>query len=214
MYVEVSPRQSGKTTRLVDAVVSYLQQNFSDDLKIVLCCININSFKHIKRLIRGKISTELTNSLPMDYSYESVLKLVDSLYLTKIICVTSRINFNFDPNTISYWFFDEFSFLEPNKILHPINGSVLENAYYCTTPSSENRTTNIIVNYCIENDYQIHYNNPWTETLIEEQMSFNNYFREAVLNDWVNYMEEKGLLKGIKENLIRKFIKKHRFTLW
>jgi hypothetical protein len=35
-----------------------------------------------------------------------------------------------------------------------------------------------------------------------------------VLGDWVRYMETTGLINGIKENLIRKEIKKHRFTSW
>ena len=35
MYVEISPRQSGKTTRLVQAVINYLQQNTEHTVAVV-----------------------------------------------------------------------------------------------------------------------------------------------------------------------------------
>ena len=62
--------------------------------------------------------------------------------------------------------------------------------------------------------HQIHFNNPWTEERIQEQGNWTDYIREAILGDWVRYMETNNLINGIKENLIRKFIKKHRFTSW
>lgn len=214
MYVEISPRQSGKTTRLVDAVVSFLQNNFSDDLRIVICAINLYSIKHIKRLVRNKIANDLGSVLPMDYSKESILRTVDNLYMNKIISMTSRTNLR-DHDEPSYWFFDEFAYLPPNKILHPIHGNILENAYYSTTPpTGDERTINMLVNHCQNNNFDIHHINPWAEHNILEQGGLDEYTREVVLGDWVRYMESKNLIKGLKENLIRKEIRKHRFKNW
>ena len=103
--------------------------------------------------------------------------------------------------------------MREENIKHPIYQDIIENAYYTTTPG-HNTSTNLIVNHCIQNNIQIHFNNPWTEERIQEQGNWTDYIREAILGDWVRYMEANNLINGIKENLIRKFIKKHRFTSW
>ena len=121
--------------------------------------------------------------------------------------------YNSEPN---YWFFDEFSFLPPSNLLHPIYSNVIENAYYCTTPASDGfglqrRSIDIIVNHCRQNNIEINFVNPWTERRLIEQGGFADYIRGEVLNQWREYMTNNGF-KGLTENWIPKFIKKHKFN--
>lgn len=190
MYVEISPRQSGKTTRLIQAASDYLRHNPTHNIAVVgINSMNTNELK--SKFLREGINISHINFMS-GYSFR---------------------RFDQEPN---YWFFDEFGFMTRENILHPIFRSVIENGYYCTTPNHISRceSTNTIIDYCRQNDIQIHFNNPWTEERIQEQGNWNDYVRESVLGDWVRYMEINGLINGIKENLIRKFIKKHRFTSW
>jgi len=187
MYVEISPRQSGKTTRLIQAASDYLRHNPNHSIAVV----GINSMN----------TDELRNKF-----------LREGIDISHINFMSGYVgNLFHGPN---YWFFDEFGFME--NILHPIFRTIIENGYYCTTPAhtSTYESTNSIVEYCRQNNIQIHFNNPWTEERIQEQGNWNDYTRESVLGDWVRFMESKGLFNGIKINLIRKEIRKHRFTSW
>jgi len=194
LYCEISPRQSGKTTRLIQAASDYLRHNPNHNIAVVgINSMNTNELK--SKFLREGIDISRINFMS-GYSF----RRFDPPWTT-----------DQEPN---YWFFDEFGFME--NILHPIFRTIIENGYYCTTPAhtSTYESTNCIVEYCRQNNIQIHFNNPWTEERIQEQGGWNDYTRECILGDWVRYMETTGLINGIKENLIRKFIKKHRFTSW
>ena len=52
MYVEISGRQTGKSTRMVDDVVNFLQRNGDKSVLIVTC--NSQMRKHIKQKIMDK----------------------------------------------------------------------------------------------------------------------------------------------------------------
>ena len=192
MYVEISPRQSGKTTRLIQAASDYLRHNPTHNIAVV----GMNS-KNVVGL-KDKFTRLLTNQ-----NISRVRFMSGNLFGKFLLS-------NTEPD---YWFFDEFGYMREENIKHPIYQNIIENAYYTTTPG-HNTSTNLIVNHCRQNNIQIHFNNPWTEERIQEQGNWTDYIRECVLGDWVRYMETTGLINGIKENLIRKFIKKHRFTSW
>jgi hypothetical protein len=191
MYVEISPRQSGKTTRLIQAASDYLRHNPTHNIAV----IGMNS-SHVKDL-KNKFTTLFTNQ-----------------NIGRIKFMSGNLFGKFDTEP-DYWFFDEFGYMREEHVKHPIYREVIQNAYYCTTPGY-NPSTNMVVDYCIQRNIQIHYNNPWTESHIMEQntIGWDDYTREVVLGDWVRFMESKGLFNGIKINLIRKEIKKHRFTSW
>lgn len=200
MYCEISPRQSGKTTRLIQAALDYLIHNPTHIIAVV--GISGKTIKHLKHKL-----VSLVNLL--DITTPSMLVMVNRVRF-KIPWAWSGVGYDREPD---YWFFDEFGYMEERGIRHPITRDIIDNAYYSTTPGFTN-STNIIVEYCNRHNTQIHFNNPWAEERIQEQNNWSNYTREAVLGDWTRYMEERGLIKGIKINLIRKEIKKHRFTLW
>lgn len=199
MYVEISPRQSGKTTRLIQAVINYLQQNTEHTVAVV----GFNSMA--KDELKEKISRQINNSNIVAHR----IKFLSGNLFGK---------YNREPN---YWFFDDFSFLPPSNLLHPIYSNVIENAYYCTTPlitsdlhgfGLQRRSVNIIVNHCRQNNIEINFVNPWTERRLIEQGGLSEYTRQTVLTPWVEYMTERGFsIDGLKENWLPKHIKRHRF---
>jgi len=195
MYVEISPRQSGKTTRLVQAVINYLQQNTEHTVAVV----GFNN--RAKNELKEKISRQINSSNIV----------IDDDWVHRVNFLSGNLfgKYNREPN---YWFFDEFSFLPPSNLLHPIHSNVIQNAYYCTTPASERRSIDIIVNHCRQNNIEINFVNPWTERRLIEQGGFTNYIRESVLNYWSEYMTNNGFKIGLTENWIPKFIKKHKFN--
>ena len=200
MYVEISPRQSGKTTRLVQAVINYLQQNTEHTVAVV----GFNS--RAKNELKEKISRQINDSnIVIDDNWAHRVNFLSGNLFGK---------YNREPN---YWFFDEFSFLPPSNLLHPIYSNVIENAYYCTTPASDGfglqrRSIDIIVNHCRQNNIEINFVNPWTERRLTEQGGFADYIRGEVLNQWREYMTNNGFKIGLTENWIPKFIKKHKFN--
>lgn len=195
MYVEISPRQSGKTTRLVQAVINYLQQNTEHTVAVV----GFNS--RAKNELKEKISRQINDSnIVIDDNWAHRVNFLSGNLFGK---------YNSEPN---YWFFDEFSFLPPSNLLHPIYSNVIENAYYCTTPASERRSIDIIANHCRQNNIEVNFINPWTERRLTEQGGFADYIRGEVLNQWSEYMVNNGFKIGLTENWIPKFIKKHKFN--
>ena len=187
MYVEISPRQSGKTTRLIEAATNYLRSN--SDNTIAIITPTIVRAQEIKNKIVGIIGNK----------FESKIRIGSSVrYLEEL-------------TSINYYFFDDFSSIEPNKIL--VFGTNLINGYYCTTPCGKRSTINMVVNNCHNNNIDIKFFNPWTELRIREQLGFDDYTREYVLNDWVRYMTSIGVdVTKLKENWFQKRLKKHKFV--
>lgn len=204
MYVEISPRQSGKTTRLIEAVINHLRQ---DDYARIAIVTPVGSINFIKEKLKIKIREITTPN--WGGSVENLELLIDEFYLRRveIVCDVKFLR----GLRLDYYFFDEFSFLEPRKII--LNNSIIENGYYCTTPTDKRSTINMITNYCLINDININYFNTWTESRLREQEALSPYLREHVLEYWSNYMESIGITtNNLKENWLTKIIKKHRFV--
>jgi hypothetical protein len=205
MYVEISPRQSGKTTRLIEAAISYLRQD--DYARIAIVTSTFQESLLIKKKLKIKIHEITTPN--WGGRNENLELLIHEFYLTRVDTVR-------DVNSlrglrVDYYFFDDFSYLEPRKIM--LNNSIIENGYYCTTPTDKRSTINMITNYCLINDININYFNTWTESRLREQEALSPYVREHVLEYWSNYMESIGITTNeLKENWLTKIIKKHNFV--
>lgn len=205
MYVEISPRQSGKTTRLIEAAINHLRQD--DYARIAIVAPSIGQLRLIKEKLKIKIREITTPN--WGGSVDNLELLIDEFYLRRVEIV-------FDVNLlrslrVDYYFFDDFSFLEPRRIM--LNNSIIENGYYYTTPTDRRSTIDMITNYCLINDININYFNTWTESRLREQEALSPYLREHVLEYWSNYMESVGIAtNNLKENWLTKIIKKHRFV--
>lgn len=211
MYVEVSPRQSGKTTRLITALVEYLRNNIRNNHYVALVTPNSNITKDLLNLIRDRLAIECSYDVGMEWPSDGIYRLVDDYHMKHIITKTRFGEYRNEPNM---WFFDEFAFMSMDKVHHPIHQTLITNAYYCTTPSdSINLTTDTIVEYCRDNNINIQFYNPWTPNRLREQGNLEPYIRNHVLGSWVEYMASNGFnIEELKSEIISKYIKKHRFT--
>jgi len=204
MYVEISPRQSGKTTRLIEAAINHLRQ---DDYTRIAIVTTVGQLRLIKEKLKIKIREITTPN--WGGSAENLELLIDEFYLRRVEIVCD-VNF-LRGLRLDYYFFDEFSFLEPRKIM--LNNNIIENGYYCTSPSSSRSTIDVLVNHCSQNNIEIKFFNPWTEVRLREQETLSPYIREHVVDDWCNYMESIGVATNqLKENWLTKIIKKHNFV--
>jgi len=204
MYVEISPRQSGKTTRLIEALVSHLRQNDYD--KVAIIASNISRAKFIKEKVTGHLFNVIRpHWIGSDNNFRL---LVNDYYLNNVVIATD-VN-SLVGERIDYYFFDDFSSIEPRKLL--FEKRIIENGYYCTTPCQKRSTINMITNHCLYNNIEIKFFNPWNENKLKEQEGFADYIREHILNEWVEYMESIGMdVAELKENWIPKWVRKHNF---
>jgi len=209
MYVEISPRQSGKTTRMVNALVSYLRTNIRNNHYVALVTPNTASRIDTLRLIRDRLAIECSHDVGMEWPSDGIYNLVDDCYMKNIITKTRFGEYNHEPNM---WFFDEFSFIPLHRVLHPIHHSVITNGYYCTSPSSFEQSLEAIVGYCRDSDTPINFHNPWTDRRFMEQYGFEDYMRQAVVGEWMEYMTANGFnVRELKGEIILKYIRKHTF---
>jgi len=223
MYVEISPRQSGKTTRLVNAASTFLRENQESTIGIVSHS-RANS-EEIKRKILTRLELDISWRNGMDWPDDVTSRVVNNHYKDKIqVRQHTRIQRGYMPP--DYWFFDEFAFIRvvdlfPEGLEHNdhtqgnrmgLGNQIVTNAYYCTTPTDRFGTLTKLIEWCQENGQTITYNNPWTEERLREQNVLGPYMRDAVLGDWIEYMTAHGFpINGIKENWMVKYIKTHKF---
>ena len=215
MYVEISPRQSGKTIRLIDAAVNYLRNNPEHNIGII--GVNPRATSHIRKMIREKMALNSSLEHGLEWPDDLIYRMVDNVYTPRINALNSLIlrRGELDPD---YWFLDEFAyhpdhfFGDTTGYRHPTYEGLPLNAYYCTTPNGNTRMTQILIDWCRDNNETIHFHNPWTEAKIREQLGLSNYIRREVLDNWVDFMLDNGFpIKGLKENWIHKFLKPHNF---
>lgn len=224
MYVEISPRQSGKTTRLVAAAAEFLQAN--PDSIIAIVSHSRGNSGEIKNKILTKLELEISWQQGMDWPDDIISRTTYNHYEGRILIKnnTTLYRGEMPPN---YWFFDEFAYKRVEDVF-PIYGThndynignrlgegnqIVANGYYCTTPSfASNRTLDILVRWCQDNNQEISFVNPWTEERLQQQYGLEPYTRNCILNDWVDYMTSRGFpIRLVKENLIYKFLKPHNF---
>ena len=218
MYIEISPRQSGKTTRLIDAAENFILNN-GNNTKIAIVSYNLSN----SNLIREKILNKLCSTIPIDECERIKERYSSRIKVLSNTCVSRG------EHPPDYWFFDEFAYISRsnlfpgpavhndytpgNRIPSGVGNMIITNAYYSTTPAEgNNEVLDILVNWCQENQQEIVFNNPWTEQRIAEQYGFDTYIREHVVNSWTNYMIEHGfMVTDLKENWLTKHIKKNNF---
>jgi hypothetical protein len=219
MYVEISPRQSGKTTRLVEAAAAFLRANISSTIAIV--SHSINSSRDIKKKIREKLVQDYAIEEGLNIPTELSYRTIDFLY-TDNINVRHNTLIGLGQSEPDYWFIDEFSYVALHDLFPPNTGlprphhlgihPIMENAWYTTTPGGHTTSADVLVRWCRENDQIINFVNPWTERRLEEQDALGPYMRDAVLGEWVDFMRRNGFpMAGLKENWLSKMIKRHKF---
>jgi hypothetical protein len=218
MYVEISGRQTGKTTRLVDHASDELINNIHDShYRIGIVGHNTRSSEHIRDLIIERFLTKI-NEMNHDY-YRGILHRLEhenpngcavSSLMRKIV-IKRDMDQLVGYGSISKFYVDEFAFRDTMD--SPLR--LLGNAYYCTTPNSNDDFTNGLINYC--NEY-------WVEITsydVSNELR-NEFFATEYIDEFDNYCTTRGIypmphpfeesnLLNVKGLFRFNTIKKHKF---
>ena len=164
MYVEISGRQTGKTTRLITRMYNFISDNHNNVI-VGLVSPNMGNTLQIRnRLISFAFEmakeNEFLNHLSDDYLLEQARILIN----THVAVYTQM-----DNPVIDYWFVDEFCFINSDKLL------IVNNGYYCSSPK-ETEFTYRLINHC-----------GMRNTPIRHVPMRDNY--RATLIEWGSYAE-------------------------
>jgi hypothetical protein len=212
MYVEISGRQTGKTTRLVDHASDELINNINDrNYLIGLVVFNRANGLRIQELIINKFIDKIrymgyANLVGLTHDARSNNSDVISRLKKKI-----NIQFNMEQprgGHINKFYVDEFSFIGNDLVIN-------SDAYYCTTPNGNHSFTLHLKNYCENNGVEIIAYDISQELRNEFQMTgyveeFDNWCIDNQL--WMmNHPFEES--KRLNERGFIKFnkIKRHKF---
>lgn len=195
MYVEISGRQTGKTTRLVEHAANNLVTNSHvPDYKI--CVVSRNMVDCL--IITDKILTKITHIL-LELGLDVNQDVVDR-YSSMIDKKTHMIRDVFGI-AVDMWYVDEFDFIDSNRLL------TLHNTYYCTTPKNESFST-YLLDYCRNRNievvsYDISENMRQNPQLSSDVSYFDDFCIEHELEMYPHPFEVR------KPKLVKKWIKKH-----
>jgi hypothetical protein len=208
MFVEISGRQTGKTTRLVEHAANHLLLNAQNsEHRITIVSITPNHSEGIKRKIVQKIFDILCTSDDNSWVYltrffgtDNFTSVVDGLKQRIYVKNTMIRRIGMDTGR---YYVDEFSFINSDRL------RVLEDSYYCTTPISNDFTVELL-EYCRESGVDVlSYDIPPT-------MRGVDYLSDDV-DMWDDFCIEHGLemyehpFVKRKINMVIKSIKRHRF---
>lgn len=166
MYLEISGRQTGKTSRLVEhAANNLVTNNHVPDYKI--CVVSRNMVNSL--IITDSILTKVTHIL-LEHGLNVDQDVVDH-YSSMIDKKTHMIRDVFGIE-VDMWYVDEFDFIDSNRLLR------LDNAYYCTTPKNESYST-YLLDYCRSRDIEV----------VSYDIS-DRVRQSPLLSDEVNYFDD------------------------
>jgi hypothetical protein len=211
MYVEISGRGSGKTTRLVDHASDELIHNINDrNYLIGLVVFNRSSGERIRRLIIEKFVDKIRYM-----GYHTIVGLSHDARVNNSDVITRlrrKINIQFDMEHpkgkhINKFYVDEFAYIG-NELQINLDG------YYCTTPNGDQRFSESMVNFCVDNDIDI------MSYDMCELMRVHNHDEGERFDEWCTihriYPRQHPLgltVEGerLNNNLIPKGLQRHRF---
>jgi hypothetical protein len=116
--IEIAPRQSGKTTRLVNMAVDYVMGHAINEAKVMIVTMNLDMSRRIRDMVNAKIES-LGISIRVRNQF-----IIQSC--NNIEGVRHSLN-NFISNRYHKVFFDEFEFMDEVPFIH--------GAYYTSTPN-------------------------------------------------------------------------------
>jgi hypothetical protein len=211
MYVEISPRQTGKTQRLVEKASDYLYESFiNDDVlkKIKIVSPIVAQSKEIKE----RIKIRLCNKIALDkglQTYSDAIKVYVSTFFNNNIIVSNKTGYINEIN-VDYYFFDEFDYIDVEDLLDPVTHNIIENGYYTTTPKfNTNFSLDMIKTHCDEYDININYYMDLESITKAKQVSFNMF--EHLYKDYFDFLIKNNYYYSLESLIHKPFIKKHKF---
>lgn len=151
MYVEISGRQTGKTTRLVDHASDELLHNINDrNYVMAVVSHSHQSGKRINRLIVQKTLDKIS-----DMGYDVYGDLDDATERLNRKIIVQRDMEQPLGRHINKFYVDEFSFINDQNQRRGSPLRLDNDAYYCTTPKPGDEFTLYLKNYCEHNNIEI-----------------------------------------------------------
>lgn len=202
MYVEISGRGSGKTTRLVDHASDELIDHINDrNYRIGIVVVNRHNGERIRRMIIDKYIDKIRY---MGYTCDEDTPKQ----------IRRKINIQYDMEHprgghVNKFYVDEFAFIG-NELRINID------AYYCTTPNGNQYFTERLINFCLEKEIDI-----MTYDMAEglrADFQYTMYVEE--FDDWcfnhgiyprVHPFAPSLEGERLNNNLVPKGLKRHRF---
>jgi len=212
MYVEISGRQSGKTTRLADHASDTLINNINDrDFKIAVVGHNDVSSKRIHGVIIEKFLHKIYNM-----GFEGYRNICDTLEIQFPMCynIIDRIGKKIIVKTdmsrqrggglyINKFYVDEFAFNMGELTINT-------DTYYCTTPTPNGNQefTVRLLRFCLDRGVDI-MSYDMSESLRHEFEYTTQYVR--VFDNWCIEHHIHPRQQRLNNDLVSKDIMRHRF---
>lgn len=148
MYVEISGRQTGKTTRLVDHASDELLHNINDGNYVIAVVSHSHQLgERVNQLIVQKTINKIN-----DMGYGDSLILRENL--NKKIIIQRDMEQPLGRH-INKFYVDEFSFINDQNQRRGSPLRIDNNAYYCTTPKPGDEFILYLKDYCEYNDIEV-----------------------------------------------------------
>lgn len=196
MYLEISGRQTGKTTRLADHASDELIQHINDPTyKIGIVAPSLASTQRIHKMVGDMFVNKLINNNWGDRPLPNIDRKIKKFY--------DMVPIREDVSNINQWYVDEFAFIHSDQLLRK------ENAYYCTTPNGNHPFTISLLNYCRHR--QIEVESYDISRRFRNDFNFSPYVDE--FDNWCIAYELEMYPHPFEDygDLIKKYIRRHKF---
>lgn len=219
MYLEISGRQCGKTTRLVEhAAYNILRNIYTGYFRIGILSPNTRNSNEIKLKIIHKIKgiLETHNGFGDWFSVN-----IGDITLDNVIeTFGERIKTNIHRTcgySLDFCYFDEFAFIPPEFIQNvlPMINSDCGLGYWCSSPNGiDESTTQMLIDYCNASMIPIQ-----SYSFLQDAIDNRHIYGYDMYIDHFNFFCEYHNLnimtnnpEGEKIGLIMKEIKRHKFN--
>jgi hypothetical protein len=201
MELEISGRQTGKTTRLADHASDELIQNINDpSYKICVVSPSNHDTVRISEMIKRMFIEKMGHIAPELELTEGQLRTLNSKIKMSTTMVPAR-----GASHISKYYVDEFAFIPETDLRRGDN-------YYCTTPNSvhhNNRFTVDLLNYCRRQGIEVESYD--VSRRFRNDFNFSSYVNE--FDDWCIEHELEMYPHPFEgKEFVLKYIKRHRFN--
>ena len=195
MYLEISGRQTGKTTRLTDHASDELIQHINDPVfTIGIVSNNLHSAKRLHDMIKEMFIEKLGHIGWGDRPIPNIDRKIKKFHT--MVPRNGRIDH------ISQWYVDEFAFMNSRELI------LVDNAYYCTTPNGDQEFTLRLLNHCRRHGIEVESYD--VSRSFRNDFSFSSYV--DAFDDWcIEHELEMYPHPFESKEFVQRYIRRHRF---
>ena len=195
MYLEISGRQTGKSTRLADHASDELIQHINDPVYTIgLVSTNLHSNKRLHEMIKDMFIEKLGHLGWGDRPIPDIDSKIKKFYSMR---PSGRRLTN-----VSQWYVDEFAFIRDTELV------MCDNAYYCTTPNGNHQFTLTLLNHCRWTGIEVESYDVSRE--LRNTFDYTPYINE--FDDWcIEHELEMYPHPFESKEFVQRYIRRHKF---